>query len=255
MTGFAAWATRAQLRELRYGLLLVPGTLAVALTALGLILSSLERHTGARGFDLVFTGDAAAARSTLTVVAEGIATIVGISFSITVVALQLVSQQFSPRALRNFLADRVTQVMAGFFVGTFGYALVVLRVVHGPTPSKDAFVPTASISMAILLGLVSLAVLLVFFHHMVRTVQVAEIAADSPAARLPRSTGCIPSGLAQPSRRTRKASSMRGDPQQDHASWRRRGPDSCSASRSTTCLRGWATAGHASASPSPQATS
>ena len=56
MTGFAAWATRAQLRELRYGLLLVPGTLAVALTALGLILSSLERHTGARGFDLVFTG-------------------------------------------------------------------------------------------------------------------------------------------------------------------------------------------------------
>jgi uncharacterized membrane protein len=39
-------------------------------------------------------------------------------------------------------------------------------------------VPTASISVAILLGLVSLAVLLVSFHHMVRTVQLAEIAAD-----------------------------------------------------------------------------
>jgi uncharacterized membrane protein len=39
-------------------------------------------------------------------------------------------------------------------------------------------VATGSISVAILLCLVSLAVLLVFFHHMVRTVQVAEIAAD-----------------------------------------------------------------------------
>jgi Predicted membrane protein (DUF2254)/MMPL family len=117
---------------------------------------------------------AAASRSTLTVLGEGIATIVGISFSITVAALQLVSQQFSPRALHSFLADRVTQVMTGFFVGTFGYSLVVLQVVHGPTPSKDAFVPTASSSVAILLGLVSLAVLPVFFHHMVRTLQVAE---------------------------------------------------------------------------------
>jgi uncharacterized membrane protein len=171
-------ALRVRAHELRYGLLLVPSVLAIALIVLGVALSSAERHAGTRGFDVVFTGDAAAARSTLTVLAEGIATILGISFSITIVALQLVSQQFSPRALRNFLADRVTQVMAGFFVGTFGYALVVLRVVHGPTSSKDAFVPTASISVAILLGLGSLAVLLGFFHHMVRTVQVAEIAAD-----------------------------------------------------------------------------
>jgi uncharacterized membrane protein len=45
-------------------------------------------------------------------------------------------------------------------------------------------VPTASISVAILLGLVSLAVLLGFFHHMVRTVQVAEIAADIASSTL-----------------------------------------------------------------------
>jgi hypothetical protein len=148
----SAQALRVRARELRYGLLLVPSVLAIALIALGIALSSAERHAGTRGFDLVFTGDAAAARSTLTVLGDGIATIVGISFSITIVALHLVSQQFSPRSLRNFLAERVTQVMAGFFVGTFGYALVVLRVVHGPTPSKDAFVPTASISVAILVG-------------------------------------------------------------------------------------------------------
>ncbi len=107
----------------------------------------MEHHVGPRGLDLIFTGDAAAARSTQTVLGEGIATIVGISFSITIVALQLVSQQFSPRAVRNFLADRVTQVIAGTFVGTFGYVLVVLRVTHGGSPSEGAFVPTLSISV------------------------------------------------------------------------------------------------------------
>ncbi|MGB0095539.1 MAG: DUF2254 family protein [Solirubrobacteraceae bacterium] len=102
----AVQALRARAHNLRYGLLLVPGTLAFALTPLGAALGTAEHHVGPRGLGLTFTGDAAAARSTLTVLGEGIATIVGISFSITIVALQLVSQQFSSRALRNFLADR-----------------------------------------------------------------------------------------------------------------------------------------------------
>jgi hypothetical protein len=106
------------------------------------------------------------------------------------------SPSSSPHELDATSSLTVTQVMTGFFVGTFGYALVVLRVVHGPTPSKDAFVPTAGISVANLLRLVSLVVLLVFFHHMVRTVQVAESAASRAGfVQGSRSTTC-PRGWA-----------------------------------------------------------
>ena len=62
----------------------------------------------------------------------------GLVFSITVVVLQLTSSQFSPRVLRTFLRDRLTQFSLGTFVATFVYSVTVLRTV---TSGDAAFVP------------------------------------------------------------------------------------------------------------------
>ena len=52
--------------------------------------------------------------------AAAVITVVGVVFSITILALQLASTQFGPRMLRNFIRDIGTQVTLGTFVATFG---------------------------------------------------------------------------------------------------------------------------------------
>jgi uncharacterized membrane protein len=58
----------------------------------------------------VDNGSADAARQILTALAAAIITVVGLVFSIVIVALTLASTQFGPRMLRNFIRDRGVQV-------------------------------------------------------------------------------------------------------------------------------------------------
>src|ERR1700691_2488968 len=74
----------------------------------------------------VLSGTADAARNILATVAASTITVVGIFFSITIVALTLASTQFGPRMLRNFVRDRGTQLPLGTCVATFVYATLVL---------------------------------------------------------------------------------------------------------------------------------
>ena len=89
-------------------------------------------------------GLADAARQILTSIAAAIITVIGMVFSITIVALTLASTQFGPRILRNFIRDRGTQLTLGAFVATFVYVVLVLGSI-GPARSGD-FVPHLSIS-------------------------------------------------------------------------------------------------------------
>lgn len=66
-------------------------------------------------------------------------TVAGLTFSITMLTLQLASSQFGPRLLRNFMRDRGNQVVLGTFIATFAYCLLVLRTVRGTNDSF--FVP------------------------------------------------------------------------------------------------------------------
>jgi uncharacterized membrane protein len=133
-------------------------------------LVEIDEAAGDEGAGL-FPGDAQAARVVLSVVAGSLITVAGLSFSITIVTLQLVSSQYTPRALRSLLGDRTNQLVAGAFLGIFGYCLLVLRSV------REDFVPSLAVTGAILLGLVGLALVLVFVHHVGQTIKVDEICA------------------------------------------------------------------------------
>ncbi len=65
----------------------------------------------------IFSGTADTARTLLQVIASSVATLVSLIFTILVVAIQLASSQYSPRALKTLLQDRPSHFTIGIFVG------------------------------------------------------------------------------------------------------------------------------------------
>lgn len=126
----------------------------------------------------LFGGTAGAARSLLSTVAGSLITVISIAFSITIVALQQASTQYSPRVLRNFTKDRGNQIVLGSYLGTFTYALLVMRRVREPAEGQAGFVPALSITMAILLALASVGLLVYFIDHISKSLQVSMILAS-----------------------------------------------------------------------------
>jgi uncharacterized membrane protein len=103
---------------------------AVALALLLVLLEPLrDLHLGER-WPLFFGASPSVASGLLTTVASSMITVAGVVFSITLVALSLTASQYTSRLIRNFMRDRVNQVVLGVFVGIFAYCLVVLRTIR-----------------------------------------------------------------------------------------------------------------------------
>ncbi|WP_104525276.1 DUF2254 domain-containing protein [Blastococcus atacamensis] len=115
----------------------------------------------------LWPADTSAAGSLLQMVATAAVTIATLTFSITIVALQLASQQFSPRLLRDFVRDGVTKRVLSILVATFVFAVSGLRGVNSSQP-----VPTLVCLVAALLGVASVGALLAFISHMARMLRV-----------------------------------------------------------------------------------
>src|SRR5687768_10385635 len=100
--------------DLLSSLWFVPALIVLAAAALAFSLIEVDRNlldeAGDRG-GILFGGTADAARDILSVVAGSLITVVAIAFSVTLVAVQQASSQYSPRLLRNFTSDRGNQVV------------------------------------------------------------------------------------------------------------------------------------------------
>ncbi len=131
----------------------------------------------AQSLPLVFGGGPEGARGLLSAIASSMITVVGVVFSITIVALQLASSQYSPRVLRNFMRDRASQITLGSFIGVFIYSLLVLRTVRADADGRDEFVPVLAVSGALVLTVVAVAMLVYFIHHIATRMQVSYITA------------------------------------------------------------------------------
>lgn len=120
----------------------------------------------------IFGGDADAARSILGSLASSLITVTSLTFSLTVVTLQLASSQFSPRLLRTFTRDRVVQVTLALFLGTFVFALTVLRTVRSSTDAVEEFVPQILVTVTYLLTIASVIGLVLFLAHLAQEIRV-----------------------------------------------------------------------------------
>ena len=116
---------------------------------------------------LAWPGDADSAMALLQTVAGSVITVTALTFTLTVVALQLASQQFSPRLLREFAHDPVIKAVLAVLLGTLVYTTAVLRVIDGEAP-----LPDVALLFAAVLGLATIGAILAFITHMTRILRV-----------------------------------------------------------------------------------
>ena len=123
------------------------------------------------------------ANDMLTVIASAMIGVASTVFSITIAAVAFASGNYGPRLLTNFMEDRGNQFSLATFIGTFVYALIVLRTVRqpdeptafvigqSPTP-LPGFVPQLSLLIAFILTGISVAVLVYFLNHIPDSIRI-----------------------------------------------------------------------------------
>ena len=120
----------------------------------------------------LFEGGPSAARTLLGAVAGSLITVTSLTFSLTVLTLQLASSQFSPRLLRTFTRDRFVHVTLALFLGTFTYALAVLRSVRDAGDDQPVFVPQLAVTLGFVAGVASVVGLVLFLAHLAQEIRV-----------------------------------------------------------------------------------
>ena len=115
--------------ELRTGFWLVPTLMVVVAVVVFAVTIAVDLATFHHHLTLPFwikAWRATSGRQVLIAIAAAIITVIGVVFSITILALTLASQQFGPRMMRNFVRDLGNQMTLGIFVGTFVYCVLTL---------------------------------------------------------------------------------------------------------------------------------
>ncbi|MDQ0756400.1 DUF2254 domain-containing protein [Arthrobacter sp. B3I4] len=164
------------MEALRSQLWPLPVAAVVAAVAVGTALPALDAAVDDQVPDtfavLLFTGGPEAARAVLQAISGSLITVTSLTFSLTVVTLQLASSQFSPRLLRTFSSDRFVHATLALFLAAFAFALTVLRSVRAESAGGTQFVPAISVTVAFALAMASVIGLVLFLAHLTREIRV-----------------------------------------------------------------------------------
>lgn len=142
---------------------------------------ALDRANDYQLLPASLVGGPEAAVAILTTVAGSMVNLAVLVLTIVLVVVQLAMGQFSPRIVQRLLRDRPSQFAIGLFVATFVHTLLAIREVDPDGGGGRGQVPGAAIVVTFLLALVSIAVLVVYIHHIGRALRVSalvEIAGD-----------------------------------------------------------------------------
>lgn len=128
----------------------------------------------------VFSDSAQSAETILSTIAAAMIGLAGTVFSITLVVLTLASSQFGSRLLRNFMYDRINQVVLGTYIATFMYCLVVLNTIK--STDEFGFIPILSVFVATIAAIANIILLIVFIHHIATNIQTDKVIFDISTA-------------------------------------------------------------------------
>jgi uncharacterized membrane protein len=165
--------------ELLTTLWLVPAALVCGAVVLFVVTYELDVAANHHHLSLpswIHTLSPSDAREVLSAVAAAVITVVGVVFSITILALTLASQQFGPRMMRNFVRDIGNQVTLGVWVATFVYSVLTLGSISAN--AHQTFVPYISITVTEVLLMADVVVLIYFIHHIAKSIQLPEVVAS-----------------------------------------------------------------------------
>ncbi|MEU2851754.1 DUF2254 domain-containing protein [Streptomyces syringium] len=115
-------------------------------------------------------------KTIVTTVGSAMLTFIGVVFSISLVALQMASGQFSPRVVRLYVRSRITKSTFAVFLATFLFALLVQASYEGETdPRTVQTVPIVSSVACVGMVLVSLALFIAYVNSTLRLMQVSHV--------------------------------------------------------------------------------
>jgi uncharacterized membrane protein len=158
----------------------IPVAILLAAMALAALTTGIDHAFAGRirpGYFYLEALEPETARVVLSMIAGSILGVAGVVFSITMVAVSFASGTFGPRLIGNMMRDRGSQVSLGCFIGTFVYALIVLRFVRTGAGDAAAFMPYISVGTAMALAICCMGVLIYFIHHVPETINIELIIA------------------------------------------------------------------------------
>lgn len=176
---------------------LFPALMMVAGILLALGTTAIDKALGpAADLPLTLSMSSQSAMWLLSTVAGAMMTTAGVVFSLTVVSLQLASEQFSPRVMRSFIRDRVSQGVIGLLVATFFYCVLILPSLSGEATDPA---PPLSPTVALILTLVTVLGIIVHLDHLSRGLQVGNLARviSTEGQNLAVGFDTVPAGLRQ----------------------------------------------------------
>ncbi len=159
-----------------------PAVATVIALLLGLVISQIDGSAIPWLRTWLYPGDATDARRLLITVAAALVGALALVIGLTMVAIQVAANRYSPRLLRSFLRDKSVKVTLALLVGSFTFNTAGLFTVGGPYGGADEYP-----RLAVTVGLVSLfaciAALIVFVDRMAHSIQI-----DSVLARIGRAS-------------------------------------------------------------------
>lgn len=165
-------AGRSTLKIVLSSLWFVPVVCVLAGIVLSSVTIAVDRANDHEVVPADLFGGADAAIAVLSTIAASMVSLAALVLTITMVVVQLAMGQFSPRIVQTFLQDKPSQFAIGLFVATFVHAMLTLREVDVGPPEV---VPGLGIIVAYLLVMVSIVVLVLYVHHIGRSLRVSAL--------------------------------------------------------------------------------
>jgi uncharacterized membrane protein len=153
-------------QRIRSSLWAVPLAMTCGAAALAVVATRFRLGQGNDAVWFLYSGGAEQAPQFLSHLVTAMITMATLAISITMVVLALAAQQLGPRLIHNFMRDRFTQASLGLFVATVVYLLLVLRSSYG----LQSGTPNLAVTVGTFLVLLSVVVVLVFVHHLARSI-------------------------------------------------------------------------------------
>jgi uncharacterized membrane protein len=162
------------LLHVKASLWFVPVLCVLAGVVLSLGTISLDRYSDYHALPGALVVGPDAAVVILTTIAGSMVSLAALVLTITMVVVQLAMGQFSPRIVQRILRDKPSQLAIGLFVATFVHSILAVREVINNGDGTGQ-VPGISLLTAFVLALVSIAVLVVYVHHIGQALRVSAL--------------------------------------------------------------------------------
>ncbi|MFE0129999.1 DUF2254 domain-containing protein [Streptomyces sp. NPDC059037] len=114
------------------------------------------------------------AKAVISTIGSAMMTFIGVVFSISLVAVQMASGQFSPRVVRLYVRSRITKITLTVFLATFLFSLMTLTSFDSETdPRKLTTVPLIESVLAMVMVLLSLLLFIAYVNGTLRMMRIS----------------------------------------------------------------------------------